>query len=473
MVISKRTRAFNVWRLFCFLSLFILLIGASLQHVQGQSINPLQSSTIPFIEPPMPTGFEGRPTFCNFVQSPNYQHTVWQCMFIHQPSVSDKALGFREWFSTRIIPVTTDGILGLPYSFSFEGLQYQELSTGKVLAINNQHDLFTDPAQESGLADERIEQGPYNIFKLSSSGNLRSGLLKYDLISRFFDPKLVYDAWSIGNKTWLIEQRFNTRSVPIPSFVLLDETVNKINSYDLKEFHVKLGTLISKNGDIIHWGIAADQRRDKTLIVCQSPDLKVISKTTIDYPPEQHLIGLALPNNEVLLLKRKTNNNRLILSGWIINTEQGCQQRFWGDFSLTDDAYPLIYHVEYALLVAADEIIILYTEQLDLRNDGFAPRPAREKMRANLVAMKFNFKSKKTIWTNLVISKSDPASEAFSQYLMFANGPGWYYPRHQQGISVAYLPEIQQLFIQPLLPQNQDRLQYFPPKPRIYQLSLE
>ncbi len=473
MVLCRKKKALNIQEAFYFLLLsFTLLMGSSLQPVQGQSSGHLQSS-LPFIEPPMPTGFEGRPTFCNFVQSPNYQHTIWQCMFIHQPSISDKALGFKEWFSTRIIPVTTDGKLGLPYSFSFEGMHYQELSTGTVLAINNQHDWFIRPPQESGLADERLAQGLHHIFKLSSSGNLRSGLLKYDLLSSFIDNKPVSDVWSMGNKTWLIESMLPIRGVPIPSFVLLDEPGNKINSYDLKEFHVKLGTLISKNGDIIHWGIAADHRRDRTLIVCQSPDLKVISQTTLDYSPEQDLIGLVLPNNEVLLLKRKTNNNRFILSGWIINPQAGCQVQPWGDFSLTDDAYPLIYHVEYALLVAADEMVILYTVQLDLRNDGFAPRPAREKMRANLVAVKFNLKSKNTIWTKLVISKSDPASEAFSQYLMFANGPVWYYPRHQQAINIAYLPEIQQLLIQPLFPRDQERLKYFPPRPRIYTLSLE
>nr|HMS45623.1 hypothetical protein [Alphaproteobacteria bacterium] len=61
---------------------FLYLIGVALPFsaALGQIMNNTQTS-IPFIEPPMPDGFKGRPTFCNFVQSPNYHHTTWQSIF--------------------------------------------------------------------------------------------------------------------------------------------------------------------------------------------------------------------------------------------------------------------------------------------------------------------------------------------------------------------------------------------------------
>ncbi|MBL8687122.1 MAG: hypothetical protein JNK86_06640 [Alphaproteobacteria bacterium] len=475
MVIPKRTGVFNVWRFFCFLSLFILLTEVSLQHVQGQSINPLQSSTAPFIEPPMPDGFEGRPTFCNFVQSPNYQHTIWQCVLPEtNPNLAFDTVSWRIAIDQQ--GQLTSSALSAPsrtYSATLKDF------IREILAINNDNEWLARPLAQ--LPSAFIDYSKLYIIKPDASGSQ-----PYDMqeISGF-PLSQVLQAWNITGKGWLIKHRRNTRNIPPARFTLLDQTGRSINGHHLVELYRERGLIISKNGDIIHWGMADDQR-DKITIICQSPTLNVIAKTTLDYPPEQNLIGLALPNNEVLLLKAEVQENQQVLAGYFINPAGNCQARPFetislpshGDLHVTQgsqdasrgkDQYLSIRWLKHAIILPNGNVILFYTEQLDTRYLKIEVSPERED-RARLWALQFNPLSQHIIWDKIVISSRDPASEAFTTKL--DNNTPSISASYDPGLSLALLPDINQIWITLMIPERPPNPN-FPHQPRIYQLPLD
>ena len=452
--------------------LWMMLLTSPYSSTLGQIMNNLpKNSSVPFIEPPMPDDFEGLTIFCNFAQSPNYQHTIWQCLLTQQPStfMNEAVTGSIQWQSNWIIPITTDGKLAsVDSSDAFHNLVAagKVSAIGTILAINNQNEWVALPL--AGPPSAYTDNHLFYFIRPSSSGPL-----EYDVKMIIKNNLSIIGTWGMENKTWLISQRLPTRGIPFSSFILFDQTGNRINHYDLKEFHIRLGTIISRNGDIIHWGIPADHRRDKTLILCQSPDLKVITQATIDHPPDQQLIGLALPNDKVLLLRTEVKDNHPVLTGWIIHPEKDCQTQAWGTILLPShfDYQPIITWLKQAIILPTGEVVIFYTQQWDVRNIDFERSPSREITRASLWALKFNPLSQQIIWDRLVISSEDPASEAFSINLTdntiepsMARDPG---------LSLAYLPNLDQIWINPTFPQDRERLKYFPYQPRIYRLDIK
>lgn len=137
-----------------------------MQYAQAQSINPLQSSSVSFIEPDMPDGFEGRPTFCNFVQSPNYQHTIWQCM------LKDTILKapFPERDNHLSIAIDTNGLLGQAVIGDQFHIAASRLpSAGLIIGLNNENERVVIPLSPFNTAyelvslvkNERVQQENY------------------------------------------------------------------------------------------------------------------------------------------------------------------------------------------------------------------------------------------------------------------------------------------------------------------------
>ena len=109
------------------------------------------------------------------------------------------------------------------------------------------------------------------------------------------------------------------------------------------------------------------------------------------------------------------------------------------------------------------EVIAFYAQQWDIRNILFEVRRPEEETRANLWAIKFNPRQPKDIiWDKFVISSFYPASEAFS-----AN------PHQDQRFSMAFFPEMMQIWLHPMVYKSQETPEYYPAEPRIYRLDIK
>ncbi len=209
-----------------FLCLISLVLPFS--STSGQIMNNTQSS-IPFIEPPMPDGFEGKPTSCNFVQSPNYQHTIWQCMFREKISMAPFPFALKEWDNHLSIAIDTNALLGPSYT-SYIGDPFHIAASrlppaGLIIGINNEN--------------ERVV-----IALTLPQSQQMVGLVINELIAKklyFAQPDITTEAvkaWHIPNQGWLVNRiQNNFTGIPKTYLALFNSQGQVISERKLSEIY--------------------------------------------------------------------------------------------------------------------------------------------------------------------------------------------------------------------------------------------
>nr|HMS45621.1 hypothetical protein [Alphaproteobacteria bacterium] len=119
------------------------------------------------------------------------------------------------------------------------------------------------------------------------------------------------------------------------------------------------------------------------------------------------------------------------------------------------------------------EIVIFYGQQWDVRYIDFVRQPERAELRADLWALKINpDKSKDIIWDKQIISRTDPVSDAFSISLW--DESAWQkIGLKNWGLSLAYMPAINQILLHPQKPINIPNNTAFQKNPRIYHVEIQ
>ena len=426
-------------------------------------------SSVPFFTPALPTGYDTTPRLCNFIQSPTYHITMWQCLLPQNPQAFPAAEGIANEI-VWMLPINQLGKWGNPTVF--DPLANSSFSNnpliGEILAINNNHEwVVRKPAQPPGAA---IDSSILYIVQPIVSGTQQYQMQKVPV--SFFNPQQVLafplDGWLIWDQLSKSDPREQPKGFDT-QIVVLDEkgerdwilsTVNNPSGY--MAFR---GLTISAGGTTFIWAAGRSENGQETTDFHCVVDGAKAARGTINYPVDRFRLALALPQNEILLLGTEEENGHSFLIGWLINVNKGCAGREWGKIQLPEhwDGLKTYSWLEHAVVTPEGEVIAFYAQQWDIRNILFEVRRPEEETRANLWAIKFNPRQPKDIiWDKLVISSFDPASEAFS-----AN------PHQDQRFSMAFFPEMMQIWLHPMVYKSQETPEYYPAEPRIYRLDIK
>lgn len=429
---------------------------------------PVKSS-VPFFTPILPTDYDLNLMQCNFIQSANFEATIWQCIMPQPPKPLPTAEGNANEI-VWMIPINSQGKLGNPRIF--DPLKNFPLHIhsliGEILAIDHDHRwIVRGPAQMPANAvnlkqlfwvNLRIHKGPEDrideipipftfvqmVFSLANGTYLIKDILNP---GENADPK---------KNSYITLHRLNNIGLPLSTLTFNPETTGIYS-----EPHV----IIGKNNEILLWGKGnGGNKLETTAIFCAIDGVKNV-RNKIDFPADQVRIGLTLPNNEILLLGTQEENGHSFLMGWYIDIPNGCQSRLWAKIQLPEhrDGLETYSWLEHAVVTREGEVIAFYAQQWDIRHIRFFVAPPPEATRPDLWAMKFTpLSSPEIIWDKLVIASSDPASEAFS-----AN------PHQDQRFSMAFFPKLGQIWLHPMVYKTPEAPTYYPAEPRIYKLPLE
>ncbi|MBL8687124.1 MAG: hypothetical protein JNK86_06650 [Alphaproteobacteria bacterium] len=461
---------------------FLYLIGVALPFsaALGQIMNNTQTS-IPFIEPPMPNGFEGRPTFCNFVQSPNYQHTIWQCMFKETILKAPFPSALKEWDNHLSIAIDKTGVLGQAVIGDPLHIAGSRLpSAGLIIGINNENERVAIPLS------------PYTPYQLVS-------LVKNERVQQelyFAQPNITtkaIKAWHIPNQGWLVNRiQNNLTGIPKTYLTLFNRQGAVISERQLTEIYNQHGITVTNNGQIVSWGSGLGY---SIKVLCLNQQLEG-SSTVFRPDGVAPTTGVIYNKDHVLLMGIKQDQiqdqHNPTIRMRVVTPSKDCQIEEWGYVALprhftgvdgddkisptgevmrmakANDADFWRRYIANVFVTPQGQVIVFYYQYNDTdirRADGVIVSSLKD-LKASLWAMQFDPVTKKILWDKLVIANNDPAIESLSLF------PAAQPPQ----LSLAFMPNLNQLWVallNPSIPDNDlEKAKNPSMRPRIYQLDI-
>jgi len=459
------------------------LLSASLAVISlwmpiGFTTLKAQETPTTWFEAVLPTKNDYDVRSCSFVQSANYQVTLWQCLLRYPPKPTNAEGNPNEilW----MIPITSTGHWQTPEIF--DPLDNSTITSkrliGEILAVNQHGEWLVRPPAQPPAATVN-----YNDLRLVHP--LINNSQKYsvqELPQRFAHVKW---AKNTNNDQWLVWDDWS--NVGQPQSLKSDIQIMAITRQGKKiwlkstisnndDFQNPLGMATSNSGATFIWSLGTiENGQPTTEFFCEVDGAKG-ARGTIDFPADQARIALSLKNQDsILLLASGETKNGFQLFGWIIDIKAGCTVKKSLRLPIPNhqDNQPTYSWLEHAFVTEKDEIVIFYGQQWDVRYIDFVRQPERAELRADLWALKINpDKSKDIIWDKQIISRTDPVSEAFSISLW--DESAWQkIGLKNWGLSLAYMPAINQILLHPQKPINIPNNTAFPKNPRIYHIEIQ
>ncbi|MBL8687121.1 MAG: hypothetical protein JNK86_06635 [Alphaproteobacteria bacterium] len=460
------------------------LLSASLAIISlwmpiGFTTLKAQETPTAWFEAVLPTKNDYDVRSCSFVQSANYQVTLWQCLLRYPPKPTNAEGNPNEilW----MIPITSTGHWQTPEIFDplDNGTITSKRLIGEILAVNQHGEWLVRPPAQPPAATVN-----YNDLRLVHP--LINNSQKYsvqELSQRFAHVKW---AKNTNNDQWLVWDDWS--SVGEPQSLKSDIQIMAITRQGKKiwlkstisnndDFQNPYG-LVSKDSETIVW--TQSQAKNNILttrLFCISNITKDRSDSNyINFPAGNFRLALPLvKENKILLLGTSEENGHQWIVGWVVYVDKGCKATPWGRFQLPNhfNQQPAYSWLEHAIVTEKDEIVIFYGQQWDVRFIDFVRRPDQQDLRADLWALKIvPDDSRDIIWDRKIISREDPISEAFSIDLW--DEAAWQkIGLKNWGLSLAYLPAINQILLHPQKPINIPNNTVFPKNPRIYKVEIQ
>lgn len=432
----------------------------------------------PLIMPPLPAQYDKIARQCGFIQSTDRTISLWQCIIIQNPKPSTDTQGIGNEI-VWMIPINQQGQWETPQTFDplLTVISTNRL-IGEILAVNQHGELLVRPPAQPPA-------GMINYRRLRLVQPLPGHTQQYSVQELSTHFAHVRHVWDGNGQHWLVWDDGSSKTTGTPKQYTEISAISrqgkeiwlKSTIANNDDFQNPYG-LASKDSETVVW--APSQAKNNTL----TTRLFCISNTTKDYSDSNYInfpasnFRIALPlvkENKILLLGTAEEKGHQWIVGWVVYVDKGCKALPWGRLQLPNhfnqqQAYSWL---EHAIVTEKDEIVIFYGQQWDVRYIDFERQPDREKLRADLWAFKINPDlSRDIIWDRKIISREDPVSEAFSINL-------WEEAQWQKiglknwGLSLAYLPQIQKIFIHPMIPKDVEKTKIFPTQPRVYQLRME
>lgn len=452
------------------------LLSASLAIISlwmpiGFTTLKAQETPTAWFEAVLPTKNDYDVRSCSFVQSANYQVTLWQCLLRYPPKPTNAEGNPNEilW----MIPITSTGHWQTPEIFNplDNGTITSKRLIGEILAVNQHGEWLVRPPAQPPAATVN-----YNDLRLVHP--LINNSQKYsvqELSQRFAHVKW---AKNINNDQWLVWDDWGNVGQPQSpkSDIQIMALTRQGKKVWMKSTSLQnpLGVTSSSGGSTFIWSLGTIKNDQSTTnYFCEMDQAKRIHGT-IDFPADQVRIALPLKNDDsVLLLASGETKIGFQLFGWIIDIKAGCTVKKILQLPIPNHQdNELSYSwLEDAIVTDQNEVIIFYGQQWDVRYIDFERQPERAELRADLWALKINpDKSKDIIWDKQIISRTDPVSEAFSISLW--DEAAWQkIGLKNWGLSLAYLPAINQILLHPQKPINIPNNTAFPKNPRIYKVE--
>ncbi len=458
------------------LAILAPLLSASLTIIYlwipiGFTALKAQETPTSWFEPTLPAKNDYNVRTCNFVQSANYQVTLWQCLL--RPNTKPANAEGNPNEILWIIPIATTGHWQTPEIF--DPLDNSTVTSkrliGEILAVNQYGEWLVRPPATPPAATVN-----YNNLRLIQPLINNSPKYSVQELSQHF----THAKWAknINNDQWLVWDDWGNVGQPQSpkSDIQIMALTRQGKKVWMKSTSLKnpLGVTSSSGGSTFIWSLGTIKNDQSTTnYFCEMDQAKGIHGT-IDFPADQVRIALPLKNDDsVLLLASGETKTGFKLFGWIIDVKAGCTVKKILQLPIPNHQdNELSYSwLEHAIVTEKDEVVIFYGQQWDVRYIDFVRRPDPQDIRADLWALKINLdKPRDIIWDRQIISREDSVSEAFSINLW--DEAAWQkIGLKNWGLSLAYLPAINQILLHPQKPINIPNNTAFPKNPRIYKVE--